>query len=57
MSETLTLMTPSPAWRGKYRDENGRKLLGYSMEVNHRFIDGIHIEAFVTELEKLISEL
>lgn len=47
---------PRLAW-GKYRDENGRKLLGYSMEVNHRFVDGIHIGAFVTELEKLISEL
>lgn len=47
---------PRIAW-GKYRDVNGRKELGLSVEVNHRFIDGYHIGKFAEELEKLISEL
>ncbi len=47
---------PRIAW-GKYRDVEGRKELGLSIEVNHRFIDGYHIGKFAEELEKLISEL
>ena len=31
--------------------------LGLSVEVNHRFIDGVHIGRFAQELEKLIAEL
>ena len=47
---------PRIAW-GKYTEENGRLLLGLSVEVNHRFIDGLHIWQFAKELEKLIAEL
>ncbi len=47
---------PRIAW-GKYVEENGRVTLGLSIEVNHRFIDGIHIGQFARELEKLIAEL
>ncbi len=47
---------PRIAW-GKYRDANGRKELGLSIEVNHRFIDGYHIGKFAEELEKLIAAL
>lgn len=47
---------PRLTW-GKYRDEDGRKRLGFSMELNHRFIDGIHIGQFAAALEKLIDEL
>jgi len=47
---------PRLAW-GKFREENGRKTLGYSIEVNHRFIDGYHIGLFVKRLEELIDSL
>lgn len=34
------------AW-GKFVDDgSGRKVLGMSLEVNHRFIDGYHISQF-----------
>ena len=47
---------PRLAW-GKYTEENGRLMLGYSVEVNHRFVDGLHIGLFAKELERLIAEL
>ena len=47
---------PRIAW-GKYVEENGRWMLGMSLEVNHRFIDGLHIGLFAKELEKLMEEL
>ena len=47
---------PRIAW-GKYREENGRKVLGMSLELNHRFCDGVHIGKFAAELERLINEL
>ena len=47
---------PRIAW-GKYVEENGRLMLGLSIEVNHRFIDGLHIGQFARELEKSIAEL
>ncbi len=47
---------PRIAW-GRYVEENGRWTLGMSLEVNHRFIDGLHIGQFVKELEKNMEEL
>ncbi|MDO4816611.1 MAG: CatA-like O-acetyltransferase [Bacillota bacterium] len=47
---------PRIAW-GKFHEENGRRVLGISLELNHRFCDGVHIGKFSAELEKLISEL
>ena len=47
---------PRLAW-GKFVEENGRLMLGYSLEVNHRFIDGLHIGQFAEALEQLIGEL
>ena len=47
---------PRISW-GKWHDEGGRKTLGISMEVNHRFIDGVHIGKFAQELTRLIEEL
>lgn len=47
---------PRIAW-GKYVDEGGRKTLGLSLEVNHRFIDGIHIGRFAEKLSGCIGEL
>ncbi len=45
---------PRIAW-GRYVEENGRKTLGMSVEVNHRFIDGADIGAFARRLEELIA--
>ena len=47
---------PRIAW-GKYVEENGRKVLGMSLEVTHRFIDGYHIGKFAEELTKRIEQL
>ena len=47
---------PRIAW-GKFVPENGRLMLGLSVEVNHRFIDGLHIGQFARELESMIAEL
>lgn len=41
---------PRLAW-GKYIEEGGRKKLTISIEVNHRFIDGVHIGRFAENLE------
>lgn len=47
---------PRVAW-GKYEDINGKYELTMSLEVNHRFIDGLHIEKFAQMLEESIREL
>ena len=47
---------PRVAW-GKYVDRGGRKELGFSLEVNHRFVDGYHVGRFARELDRLIAEL
>lgn len=47
---------PRIAW-GKYRDDNGRKILGMSLELNHAFADGKHIGDFERELTRLIRNL
>jgi len=47
---------PRLAW-GKFAEDNGRLMLGYSVEVNHRFIDGLHIGQFARALEQLIEAL
>ena len=47
---------PRIAW-GRYVAQNGRLKLGLSLEVNHRFIDGLHIGQFVRALEGLIAAL
>lgn len=47
---------PRLAW-GKYVRRDGRLELGYSVEVNHRFIDGLHIGRFAGRLQALIDAL
>ena len=47
---------PRISW-GKYYERDGRKILGMSLELNHRFTDGVHIGKFAEALENLISEL
>ena len=48
--------TPRLAW-GKFVDVDGRKKLNMSLEVNHRFIDGLHIGRFYEQLQAMIDEL
>ena len=47
---------PRIAW-GKYREENGRLVLGMSLEVNHRLVDGLHIGLFARELDRVMDSL
>ena len=47
---------PRIAW-GRYEERNGRLELTISMEVNHRFIDGVHIEKFAEQLSSMIAAL
>ena len=47
---------PRIAW-GKYSEDKGRKILGLSLEVNHRLIDGVHIGRFAEALNTVIDEL
>lgn len=47
---------PRISW-GKFHERDGRKILGMSFELNHRFTDGVHIGKFADALQKLISEL
>lgn len=54
--EALDENIPRIAW-GKYTEENGRKKLHISIEVNHRFIDGYHIGLFAKGLETVIQTL
>lgn len=46
---------PRIAW-GKYRDEDGVKRLQMSLELNHRFLDGIHIGKFYETLCRKMSQ-
>ena len=47
---------PRIAW-GKYAQEGDRKALHISLELNHRFVDGLHVGRFHQELTKLIEAL
>ncbi len=47
---------PRIAW-GRYSREGERLMLGISIEVNHRLIDGIHIGQFAEALTRSIEEL
>lgn len=47
---------PRIAW-GKFHEHDGRKILGMSMELNHRFTDGVHIGLFSQALDNLMAQL
>lgn len=47
---------PRIAW-GKYTQEGGRTLLHLSLELNHRFVDGLHVGRFHEALTSLIESL
>ena len=47
---------PRITW-GKYVLQNGHETLGMSVEVNHRFVDGVHLGQFYQELQAAIDTL
>lgn len=47
---------PRIIW-GKYREEQGRKTLHISLELNHRLVDGLHVGRFHEALSALIEAL
>ena len=47
---------PRIAW-GRIKTEGEKKHLNISVEVNHRFIDGVHIGMLAQKMEKMISAL
>lgn len=47
---------PRVAW-GKFIEQDGRKTLGLSLELNHRFTDGLHIGQFYKALCERIAAL
>ena len=47
---------PRLSW-GQYTEQDGRYTLGMSLEVNHRFIDGVHIGRFYRTLCELMDEI
>lgn len=47
---------PRIAW-GKYTEQQGRKKLGMSLELNHRFADGYHVGQFYEALMEEIAHL
>ena len=47
---------PRITW-GKYVEANGRETLGMALEVNHRFIDGLHLGRFYQHLPNSMDAL
>lgn len=47
---------PRVSW-GKYTECDGRRVLGMSVEVNHKMIDGLHIGMFSEKLTELAKAL
>ncbi len=47
---------PRITW-GKYTSEGDTKILHYSIEVNHRLIDGVHIGKFHQQLQNYLNSL
>ena len=48
---------PRISWGKAVLDSDERLMMGFSLEVNHRFIDGADIGKFALELERLMEEL
>lgn len=47
---------PRVTW-GRYEEEGNRTYLHISLELNHRFLDGLHVGKFHEKLKELIDEL
>jgi chloramphenicol O-acetyltransferase type A len=60
MTHTISLdrddAAPRISW-GKYFEQNGKTLLPFSVQVNHAFVDGIHVGRYFEELQKYIDNL
>lgn len=60
LSHTITLnkndSVPRIAW-GKYYINGGRKLLPFSIQVNHALIDGFHIGKYIEKLQAYLNDL
>ena len=54
--EALDDSIPRVSW-GRYTEENGRIKLILTLEVNHRFIDGVHIGQFAEQLRDCMKRL
>ncbi|PPK79015.1 chloramphenicol O-acetyltransferase type B [Lacrimispora xylanisolvens] len=48
--------TPLFDW-GKYFDRDGKKILPFSVQVHHSFVDGIHIGKLVDSLQNYLNEI
>lgn len=48
--------SPSLTW-GKFVEENGRKIIDLSIEVNHQFVDGFALVQFASRLSERIKGL
>lgn len=47
---------PRISW-GKYTEDRGRTILHISLELNHRFVDGVHVGRFYETLTRLMEAL
>ena len=47
---------PRITW-GKYRTENGKTLLPFNIQVNHIFVDGLHVGQFKDKLDETIGRI
>jgi len=47
---------PRVTW-GKYFDDNGRTLLPFNIQVNHMFVDGLHVGRFFAKLDRDIQAI
>lgn len=60
LSHTMSLRkddaTPRMSW-GKIFPRDGREMLPYNIQVNHVFVDGIHISKFLDSIDNCINEL
>lgn len=58
LSHTISLnredAVPRVSW-GKYFEENGRMLLPFSIQVNHAFVDGLHVGRYVEKLQEYLD--
>lgn len=42
---------------GKFYEKNGRKVMPFSIEVHHSFIDGYHIGLLVEKLQEALDRI
>jgi len=46
---------PRVSW-SQYQEENGKKILNFSVEVHHGLVDGYHVGQFIHQLQKHLNE-